>query len=46
MISIPVIVRSESDEKSLKVLPRLKADVHMIGTNEQWNKVGENIPED
>ena len=43
MIPIPVKVRSESDEGSLKVLLRLKADVHMIGTNEQWNKVGEKL---
>lgn len=43
MISIPVRVRGKSGEGSLKVLPKLKADVHMIGTNEQWNKVGEKI---
>lgn len=41
MSPILVRVRSESDERSLKELPRLKADVHMIGTNEQLNKVGE-----
>lgn len=44
MIPIPLRVRSESDEGSLKVLPILKADVHMIGTNEQWHKAGEKIP--
>lgn len=41
MIPTPVRVRSEPDEGSLKVFPRLKADVHLIGTNEHWHKVGE-----
>lgn len=41
MSSVPVRAGSESGERSLKELPRLKADVHIIGTNEQLNKVGE-----
>lgn len=43
MSPILVRIRSESDERSLRELARLKADVHMIGTNEQMNKVGEKI---